>query len=113
MNGSPLASLVEIAAAILRPYVRDDVYQAIRVHQDFQGRHYYHHFGGDVNAREIAAVGKPDHELVALEGGAGDVQRAQVAPLEVAPRAEHPAVAGGSLCNPDPHRGILRVLEAQ
>ncbi len=42
----------EIAAAILRPYVRDDVYQAIRAHQDFQGRHYYHHFGGDVNARD-------------------------------------------------------------
>jgi len=42
----------EIAAAILRPYVRDDVYQAIRAHQDFQGRHYYQHFGGDVNARD-------------------------------------------------------------
>jgi predicted HD phosphohydrolase len=42
----------EIAAAILRPYVRDDVYQAIRAHQDFQGRHYYHHFGGDANARD-------------------------------------------------------------
>src|SRR6478735_7048732 len=26
----------EIAAAILRPYVRDDVYQAIKAHQDFQ-----------------------------------------------------------------------------
>ena len=24
----------------------------IRVHQDFQGRHYYHHFGGDPDARE-------------------------------------------------------------
>ncbi len=24
----------------------------ILVHQDFQGRHYYHHFGGDPNARE-------------------------------------------------------------
>ena len=24
----------------------------IRVHQDFQGRHYYAHFGGDPNARE-------------------------------------------------------------
>ena len=24
----------------------------IRVHQDFQGRHYYHHFGGDPNARD-------------------------------------------------------------
>ena len=42
----------EIAAAILKPYVRDEVYQAIRAHQDFQGRHYYHHFGGDTDARD-------------------------------------------------------------
>jgi predicted HD phosphohydrolase len=42
----------EIAAAILRPYVRDEVHWAILVHQDFQGRHYYHHFGMDRNARE-------------------------------------------------------------
>ncbi len=42
----------EIAAAIIKPYVRDEVYWMIRVHQDFQGRHYYHHFGGDPNARE-------------------------------------------------------------
>ncbi len=41
-----------IAAEILRPYVRDDVYQVIRAHQDFQGRHYYGHFGGDPNARD-------------------------------------------------------------
>jgi predicted HD phosphohydrolase len=41
-----------IAAAILRPYVRPEVHDMIRVHQDFQGRHYYHHFGGDPNARE-------------------------------------------------------------
>jgi len=41
-----------IAAEILKPYVRDDVYWMILVHQDFQGRHYYHHFGGDPNARE-------------------------------------------------------------
>jgi predicted HD phosphohydrolase len=41
-----------IAAEILKPYVRDDVYHVIRVHQDFQGRHYYHHFGGDPDARE-------------------------------------------------------------
>lgn len=41
-----------IAAAILRPYVRDEVYDTIRVHQDFQGRHYYAHFGGDPDARE-------------------------------------------------------------
>ena len=42
----------EIAAAILKPYVRTEVYDMIRVHQDFQGRHYYHHFGGDPDARE-------------------------------------------------------------
>jgi predicted HD phosphohydrolase len=42
----------EIAAAILKPYVREEVYLAIKAHQDFQGRHYYHHFGGDVNARD-------------------------------------------------------------
>lgn len=41
-----------IAAEILKPYVRPEVYDAIRVHQDFQGRHYYAHFGGDPNARE-------------------------------------------------------------
>src|SRR5947209_11765158 len=41
-----------IAAEILKPYVRDEIYKMILVHQDFQGRHYYHHFGGDPNARE-------------------------------------------------------------
>jgi predicted HD phosphohydrolase len=41
-----------IAAEIIRPYVRPAVYDMIRVHQDFQGRHYYHHFGGDPDARE-------------------------------------------------------------
>ncbi|MGH9026803.1 MAG: metal-dependent phosphohydrolase, partial [Acidimicrobiia bacterium] len=29
-----------------------DVHWAILVHQDFQGRHYYGHFGGDPDARE-------------------------------------------------------------
>src|SRR6185369_8253902 len=42
----------EIAAAIVKPYVRPDVCQMVLAHQDFQGRHYYHHFGGDTNARE-------------------------------------------------------------
>ena len=41
-----------IAAEILRPYVRPEVTAAIAAHQDFQGRHYYQHFGGDVNARD-------------------------------------------------------------
>ena len=47
-----------IAAEMIRPYVRDDVYRMIRVHQDFQGRHYYAHFGGDPDAREQYA-GEP------------------------------------------------------
>ena len=42
----------EIAAAILKPYVRPEVHTMIRVHQDFQGAHYYHHFGGDPEARQ-------------------------------------------------------------
>ena len=42
----------KIAAEILKSYVREDVYHVIRVHQDFQGRHYYAHFGADPNARE-------------------------------------------------------------
>ena len=53
-----------IAAEILKAYVRDDVYQAIKAHQDFQGRHYYEHFGQDPNAREQYA-GEPWFELAA------------------------------------------------
>src|SRR5687768_12619783 len=41
-----------IAAEILKPYVREEVYDMIRVHQDFQGKHYYAHFGGNPEARE-------------------------------------------------------------
>ena len=41
-----------IAAEMIRPYVRDEVYRMIKYHQDFQGRHYYAHFGGDPDARE-------------------------------------------------------------
>ena len=29
-----------ISAEMIRPYVRGEVYEMIRVHQDFQGRHY-------------------------------------------------------------------------
>ena len=54
-----------IAAEILRPYVRDDVYQMVRTHQDFQGRHYYHHFGGDPDAREPTYQGRSYYELTA------------------------------------------------
>jgi predicted HD phosphohydrolase len=41
-----------IAAEMIRPYVRDEVYRMIKYHQDFQGRHYYAHFGADPNARD-------------------------------------------------------------
>ena len=42
----------EIAAAIIRSYVRSDLYHMIRTHQDFQGRHYYEFLGQDPNARD-------------------------------------------------------------
>ena len=54
----------EIAAAIIKPYVRDEVYHVIRAHQDFQGRHYYQHFGADPNARDRYA-GAPWFDLAA------------------------------------------------
>ena len=41
-----------IAAEMLKPYVRPDVYNVIRTHQDFQGKHYYEYLGLDPNARE-------------------------------------------------------------
>jgi predicted HD phosphohydrolase len=54
----------EIAAAIIKPYVGADTYNMIRAHQDFQGRHYYHHFGGDPDARE-KYEGEPWFDLAA------------------------------------------------
>ena len=54
----------EIAAAIIKPYVRADVYNMIRAHQDFQGRHYYAHFGGDPDARD-QYEGEPWFDLAA------------------------------------------------
>jgi predicted HD phosphohydrolase len=66
----------EIAAAIIKPYVRPEVYNMIRAHQDFQGRHYYHHFGGDPDARtkyegeqwfDLAAQFADDWDQVAFD----------------------------------------------
>lgn len=54
----------EIAAAIIKPYVRPEVYEVIRAHQDFQGRHYYAHFGGDPDARD-KYEGQPWFDLAA------------------------------------------------
>ena len=41
-----------IAAEIIKPYVSRDAYHIVRTHQDFQGRHYYEHFGMDPARRE-------------------------------------------------------------
>ena len=41
-----------VAADLLAPYVRGEVEWMVRVHQDFQGRHYYEYQGKDPNLRE-------------------------------------------------------------
>ncbi len=51
-----------IAAEILRPYVRPEVTAAIAAHQDFQGRHYYHHFNLNPDMRDRYR-GEPWYEL--------------------------------------------------
>lgn len=53
-----------IAAEILKPYVRPEVYEMIRVHQDFQGKHYYRYMGLDPDAR-AQYEGQPYYELTA------------------------------------------------
>ena len=42
----------ELAASILRPYVRPEVTWIVDHHGLFQNYYYVHHFGGDRNARE-------------------------------------------------------------
>ena len=51
-----------VAAAFLKPYVRDDVVWMVEVHQDFQGRHYYGFMGKDPEARQ-QYVGHPAYDL--------------------------------------------------
>ncbi len=41
-----------IAAEMLKPYVSEEIYQAVYWHQDFQGRYYYQHLGRDPEARK-------------------------------------------------------------
>jgi predicted HD phosphohydrolase len=41
-----------IAAEMLKPYVREDIYHAIYWHQEFQGRYYFTHLGRDPEGRE-------------------------------------------------------------
>ncbi len=55
--GDPIApeNHSSVAAAILRPYVDEEVHWVVRHHGLFQGYYYFHHLGGDRNAREIYA----------------------------------------------------------
>jgi len=46
----------KIAAEILRPYVRPEVFSMIEVHQDFQGRHYYEYSEPGPNAASSTVV---------------------------------------------------------
>jgi predicted HD phosphohydrolase len=41
-----------IAAEMLKPYVSEEIYQAIYWHQDFQGEHYFAFLGKDPRARD-------------------------------------------------------------
>ena len=41
-----------IAAEILKPYVSDDLYHAVKWHQDFQGKYYYEYLGKPGNMRD-------------------------------------------------------------
>jgi predicted HD phosphohydrolase len=52
----------KIAAEILKPYVRHEVYCMVSYHQDFQGRYYYEYLGMDPNLRE-RHVGEPWYQL--------------------------------------------------
>jgi predicted HD phosphohydrolase len=60
-----VANHPKIAAEILRPYVREDVYWMICAHQDFQGKHYYAHLGMDPDLRRNH-VGKSWYELAQM-----------------------------------------------
>jgi predicted HD phosphohydrolase len=41
-----------IAAEMLKPYVREDIYYAVYWHQEFQGRYYFEHLGKEPEGRE-------------------------------------------------------------
>ena len=43
----------EAAAALLAPYVDDETHWVVKHHGIFQGYYYFHHFGGDRNARDL------------------------------------------------------------
>lgn len=51
-----------IAAEMLKPYVREDIYHAVYHHQAFQGRYYFEHLGLDPEARTRFA-GEPWYDF--------------------------------------------------
>ena len=53
-----------IAAEMIKPFVGSDTYNMIKAHQDFQGKHYYHHFNADPDSRDKYA-GEPWYDLCA------------------------------------------------
>lgn len=56
-----------IAAEMLKPYVREDIYRAVYWHQEFQGRYYFERLG-----RESRGAGAlPGGKLVRLRRAAG------------------------------------------
>ena len=50
-----------IAAAILKPFVSEANLWMLENHTVFQGYYYFHHIGGDKNARDVH-VGNPHFE---------------------------------------------------
>ncbi len=87
-----------IAAEILKPYVSDDLYHAVKHHQDFQGRYYYEFLGKQANARDAfkgepwyaiaeklvdrwdAPAFDPSYDIDSLESFAPEVSRVFSAP---------------------------------
>ena len=54
-----------IAAEMIRPWVSPDAYWVVKVHQDFQGLHYYERMGLDPMMR-LEHQGHPAYELAAV-----------------------------------------------
>lgn len=52
----------ETAAQIVAPHVGPDIVAVVRTHQDFQGRYYFQHFGGDVD-KHLVHAGEPWYDL--------------------------------------------------
>ena len=47
----PLENHSDTAAAILQPYISKDNHWLVKHHGIFKGYHFFHHVGGDRNAR--------------------------------------------------------------